>query len=104
MGGGDILAMSKLDTYKGLNEESKLTTSFSMPEVAKECCQLNYGAHRLLSAMVHQLRANRKKYVEDTWARDAALPENRRLNLHRAQMASPLADAIEAALNQDHYY
>jgi len=96
--------MTKIDYYEGLNRDSKLTVELDVPTVAKEICAMNYGAHRLLSAMVRELRAKNMEYVNYQREKDAALPENRRLNLPAERERSPLADAIEAALNAGHTY
>lgn len=96
--------MTTIDYYEGLNRDSKLTVELDVPTVAKEICSMNYGAHRLLSAIVHELRRKNLEYVNGQHAKDAKLPENRRLNLSRERERSPLADAIESALNAGHTY
>lgn len=82
--------MTRVDTYKHLDADSKLAAELSMPEVAAKVCALNHGAHRLLSAMVHELRARNEKWIAEN--PKTLLPE------------SPLADGIEALLNQGHYF
>lgn len=96
--------MSKIDTYKHLDAGTTVSVELSMPEIAKRVCALNYGSHRLLSAMVHEMRANYTGYVKRVDAEDAKKPENQRRNLSAEDRCSPLADAIEAALNAGHYY
>ena len=50
--------MTRVDQYKHLNEENELGINLGMEEVAKFVVSRNYGAHRFLSAMVHELREN----------------------------------------------
>ena len=94
--------MTKIDYYKGLNEDSKLTIELSIETVAKEICAMNYGAHRLLSAMVHELRRKNTAYILAQVAKDALRPPENRLEWTDEDHKSPLADTIEAALNQGH--
>jgi len=96
--------MIQIDYYKHLDSDSKLTTELSMEEIAEKCCELNYGAHRLLSALVHVLRKRNVEYVQSTRNADAVKPQHKRLNLPPERERSPLADAIESALNAGHYY
>jgi hypothetical protein len=96
--------MTRIDTYKHLDDDSKVEVELSLPEIEKRACAMNYGAHRLLSAMVHELRAKNAAYIERTRQEDAQRPENQRLNLGGDRLRSPMADAIEAALNAGHYY
>lgn len=94
--------MTHIDTYKGLDRDSKMEISLSMPEVAEHICQLNYGAHRLLSAMVHELRKRQFDYIQCLEIENASKPEERRLKISSGDERSPLADAISAALNAGH--
>lgn len=75
--------MPKLDYYKHLDEDPtyRLRMEMTMPEVVKAVVRQNYGTHRFLSALVHELRAK-----ED--------PE----------CPSALAPAIEDLLNRGLYY
>lgn len=88
--------MPQLDSHNHLNDDSKLKVELSIPDVAKQVCSLNYGAHRLLSAMVHELRAKNNAENLET--------EKRGLKVQDSWRRSPLADIIESALNQGHYY
>lgn len=82
---------TEIDTYKHLDKDSQLELALSIPEVAKRICALNYGTHRLLSALVHELRGLQDDY-------------NKRMRLAHGwePEVSPLAEGIEALLNQGH--
>lgn len=96
--------MTKIDTYKHLDKESfyNLRVELNPEQVAKEFCHLNYGAHRLLSAMVHELRKKRLEEIAYYDERDKDKPVEQRLAFTKEEKRSPLADAIEAALNSGH--
>lgn len=99
--------MTKIDTYKHLDEDYAdyaVKIKFTMPEIAERCCQLNCGGHRLLSALVHALRARQLEYINYVKERDSKLPENKRLNLKPEDERSPLADGIEKLLNEGFDY
>ena len=72
--------MNRVDQYKHLNIKNELGVNCGMEEMAKFVVSQNYGAHRLLSAMVHELREYHKKYGD-----------------------SPIADRIEEMLNEGLY-
>lgn len=92
------------DYYKHLDEDSKLSVELSLPEIASKVCDLNYGAHRLLSAMVDTLRSKNNDFIARIEAENKQKPENQRLILSEERKRSPLADSIEAALNAGQYY
>jgi hypothetical protein len=50
--------MSEIDSYRHLNygnyPQSKLEISIDIEELAKKIIEMNYGVHRLLSAIVRQ--------------------------------------------------
>ena len=81
--------MTGIDTYKGLDETTPMVVTLPMEMIARECVSLNYGAHRLLSAMVHALRERN--------AREAARYEKNYPGCTYG--GSELADGIEALLN-----
>lgn len=85
-----LCIMTEIDTYKHLDKDSKVTVELSMPELAKHVGSLNYGAHRLLSAMVHELRAKNLEHVQRTRERDMTMLEHRRLNLPVEHWPMPL--------------
>jgi len=76
--------MRRIDFYKHLDADTPLTITLSMDQIARDCVALNYGAHRLLSALVHALRD-----------RDAALSAK-----YEMKTDSQLADGIEELLNR----
>jgi hypothetical protein len=63
-----------------------------MEQIARDCVALNYGAHRLLSAMVHALRDRNAKQVAK-WNEVFLYPSE-------SYGPSELADGIEALLNK----
>jgi hypothetical protein len=73
--------MPQLDTYKHLDDLLPFRLGATIPEVARAIVAQNYGAHRLLSALVHELKA-------------ASTPES----------PSELAPVIEKALNSGMFY
>jgi hypothetical protein len=75
---------SKLGSYDHMNPDSALTIKIPMEQLVKDVVELNYGAHRLLSALVRELREHQKDRLY--------------------QDGSPLADGIEELLNQGLYY
>jgi DNA-directed RNA polymerase subunit L len=81
---------SRIDSYKHLDKETPFTVELSMEQIARQVVQLNYGTHRLLSALVHELRAEN--------ARHAAEYEQR----HPGSTYGPseLAEGLEKLLNQ----
>lgn len=96
--------MTGIDTYKHLDEDSKLRVEVSMTQLAEQICALNYGAHRLLSALVHELRRRNLATVAAWEARENDKPVDRRRIYTDEDRRSPLADAIEEALNKDGFY
>lgn len=74
--------MTRVDQYKHLNRENELGINLGMEEVAEFVVSKNYGSHRFLSAMVHELR------------------DQQRANDH----VSPMADEIERMLDEGIYY
>lgn len=77
----------KVDTYKHLDDTDRVTLSLSMPELAAKIVAMNYGAHRMLSALIKALRDKNDRYLAT-----ASRPE-----LHEKQ--SPLAAKLEELLN-----
>ena len=60
--------MRRIDQYKHLDEDPayRIKIQLTMPELAKMVVAQNYGTHRFLSALVHELRANEdKKYLSE---------------------------------------
>lgn len=49
--------MSKIDTYKHLNKDSKFCIELDIEDVATKIVSMNYGVHRLLSAIAQQRSA-----------------------------------------------
>jgi hypothetical protein len=89
--------MSKIDTYKHLDKDTSMSIVLPMEQIAKSCVALNYGAHRLLSALVHELRAENEK-LEKKWQ-----DRNPREPVSADFKNSPLADGIEKLLNDGLY-
>lgn len=87
--------MPAIDTYKHLGP---LQYELPMEDLAKAMCNQNYGAHRFLSALVHELRAKAKRYCEDRQKRDP------KQHIPDSEQRSPLADGIEFLLNQGMFY
>ncbi len=56
---------SGIGSYDHINEESKLEVALNIEEVAQKIHDLNYGDHRLLSAMVRIRRNDRGKCTSD---------------------------------------
>lgn len=83
-----------IDTYKHLDKDTQMKVSLSMEEIARECAALNYGAHRLLSALVHELREKRERLAQ----------EQERCGMTIRGRHSPLADGIEELLNNGLFY
>ena len=75
--------LTKAGDYDHLNDEGEFTMGLSVPEVAQKICNLNYGSHRFLTALVSELRNKAKICHGDE---------------------SPLADYIEEGLNKGLYY
>ena len=50
---------SHIDQYQSLNETSKFRAEVDIEEVATKVINMNYGVHRLLSAIVRQRLAER---------------------------------------------
>ena len=50
---------TECDSYKHLNETDKFTMSMDIEEVAAKIVGMNYGVHRLLSAIVWQILSSR---------------------------------------------
>ncbi len=48
--------MNTVDSYRHLNESSKFRIELDVEMVAAKIIGMNYGVHRLLSAIVRQLR------------------------------------------------
>lgn len=90
--------MTQIDSYKHLDEEKAfdLKISLNMEEVAKKCCAQNYGAHRLLSSMVHELR-RKTELLNDEWNKREENQDE------LSPYHSELADGIEKLLNQGFY-
>jgi hypothetical protein len=82
--------MRKIDSYKHLDKDTAMTLTLPMEQIASECVRLNYGAHRLLSAMVHALREANNEYA----AEHPNVPPE----------PSELADGIEALLNKGLFF
>lgn len=89
--------MIRIDFYKHLDASDPVALTVPMDKLAHEVCALNYGAHRLLSAMVHELRAHNAATLEK-WRKSGEI------KVTSEQERSPLADAIEKTLNEGHYY
>jgi hypothetical protein len=87
--------MARIDTYKHLGP---LQFELPMENLARAMCDQNYGVHRFLSTLVHELRAKEKKLVEDRQKRDPKryIPDS--------EQRSPLADGIERLLNEGLFY
>lgn len=85
--------MSCLNSYKHLNECTPLKVIYPMEQLVKDICDLNYGSHRLLSALVDELRERARKQDAKFTAK---WPD------HKAE-GSPLADGIEVLLNKGFY-
>jgi hypothetical protein len=84
---------SRIDEYKHLDKDTSMTITLPMEQIARECVALNYGSHRLLSALVHALRdANAVRAAK--WEKD--YPDE-------VYGPSELADGIEALLNKGLY-
>lgn len=51
--------MRQIDTYKHLDEDPlyRIKIELTMPELVQRVVKQNYGTHRFLSALVHELRA-----------------------------------------------
>ncbi len=45
-----------IDCYNHLNDELPVSLTMTIPELAKVVVAQNYGTHRFLSALVHELR------------------------------------------------
>jgi hypothetical protein len=77
--------MTNIDSYKHLDDDPAylIKIQFTMPELVKMVVAQNYGAHRFLSALVHELRA-KSEAIHET--------------------PSELATVIEDALNRGLYY
>jgi hypothetical protein len=90
--------MSQIDFYKHLDKDTAMTVTLPMEQIARDCVALNYGAHRLLSALVHELRAKNTKRAEEY----AAMYPNEKLSEGEIQPyeRSKLADGIEELLNK----
>lgn len=75
--------MKRIDEYKHLDNDPscRIRMEMTIPEVVKAVVSQNYGTHRFLSALVHELRARQ----------DSEYP-------------SELAPIIENALNQGFHY
>jgi hypothetical protein len=86
--------MPKIDSYKHLNEDSKLTMTIDMEDLVSKIASMNYGTHRFLSALVHELRKRRRILQEDCAER---YPN------HSPVEDSPLAKGIEDLLNAGLY-
>ena len=82
--------MRTIDTYKHLDNDTAMKVTLPMEQIARECVQLNYGAHRLLSALVHALREANNEYAAK---HPYGHPE-----------PSHLADGIEALLNKGLFF
>lgn len=57
--------MPHIDYYKGLNSDDKFRVEMDIEELAEKVCSMNYGAHRMVSAIVHALRAKNAKFYSD---------------------------------------
>lgn len=71
----------KIDEYKHLDASYPVQLTTTMPEIVKTIVAQNYGTHRLLSALVHELRAK-----------------------ETSKTPSQLAPAIEELLNKGMFY
>ena len=71
----------RIDHYKHLDKDYPLRVEMTVPDVAAAIVAQNYGTHRFLSALVHELRKKESP----------ARP-------------SELAPIIEDALNRDMFY
>ena len=87
--------MARIDTYKHLGP---LQFELPMEDLAKAMCNQNYGAHRFLSALVHELRAKSKQYCENRLKREPGR------HIPDSESRSPLADGIERLLNEGLFY
>lgn len=83
---------TRIDTYKHLDASTKVSIELSMEDIARRCVSLNYGAHRLLSALVHELRSAARTQRDNALRRDPS-------NEDRYPGTSELADGIEKLLN-----
>jgi hypothetical protein len=87
--------MPRIDTYKHLGP---LQFELPMENLARAMCDQNYGVHRFLSTLVHELRAKKKSLSE----------ESQKYNLswepETDEYRSPLADGIERLLNEGLFY
>ena len=81
---------TKIDTYRHLDADTSLTVKLTMTDIARDCVKLNYGAHRLLSALVHELRADNALRAAEFLLRNP--------NEHYGD--SELATGIEQLLNK----
>lgn len=81
----------KKDYYVGLNKDSRLRIELDIVQVAKEICGMNYRAHRLLSAMVDELRRKNDEFKAKYAGR-----------VIEEYQTSPLADGIEKLLIHTH--
>lgn len=70
--------MPRIDQYRHLNDDKDEGAIIGIEEIAQQVERLNYGTHRLLSAIVRARRARRPAH----------------------HGPDELADAIEAALNR----
>lgn len=52
--------MRYIDMYKHINEKSKVEVDIE--DIAKQVINMNYGVHRLLSALVIYAKGNKKFY------------------------------------------
>jgi len=55
--------MSKVDSYVHLNSEDKIR--LEIDEIASQIGTMNYGVHRMLSALVRQGKQRRELYWDD---------------------------------------
>ena len=84
-----------IDDYNHLNKDLPYTINISVEDIAKNFINMNYGTHRLLSALVHELR-NRHEIRKLKFEEESGIK-------HPTEK-SPLADGIEKLLNQGFYY
>lgn len=84
--------MSKLDSYKDLNKNGELIIKIDIEDLVKKLTTMNYGVHRVLSALVHELRA-RQDVLNEYFREQYDSPPER----------SELADGIEELLNKGYY-
>lgn len=84
----------KTDTFRHLNKESKLKLEMDIEEVVAQIVAMNYGAYRLLSAMVHELRVRQAA----SHAYSVKLAEENGWPSIQRDNTSPLADGIENLL------